>query len=303
MIFGTVTYAWITMASVNTIDGMSLTAQSGNELLISIDGINYSRDVPAIALDELLRNIKLVDVTTSDGINFERGGLNEGEQVLANRDYLSFELWLQTDEPEHLIYLVENVSQFLQFDTTMNGTYVVSQGVTWKSDVTFINGPSLLQTVVKGEQHTYYGSEAIRIGIREIKDINNPLDTRSSDQLSSFIYDPSENESRGYGASYGAYSYFISSSDVPITLPSLVPDTQYRLSSFYPDDPYFAQDEDSLIAILQPSESVSSRGKVLYRGKIVVSIWVEGWDADAFNSILNDRIKIQLKFKAARSSD
>lgn len=290
------------MASVNTLEGMSLTATSGNELLISIDGIHYDRDLPASALEDLLNEIELVDVTSPDGINFVRGGLNADDIVLPNIHYLSFELWLQTEQPEHQVYLVDNVSKLIQFDTTMSGTYVVSRGVTWKSNFTFVNGPSIGDLIEKGEEHTYYGSEAVRISIQEIKDLDNPLDTRSSEQLSTFIYDPSENENRGYGVSYGAFSYFLVSAQISIDLPTIMQDVSYRLSSFDINDPYTALDDESMIASLQPSETTGPTGKTLYRGKIIINVWIEGWDADAFNSILNDRIKIQLKFKAARSS-
>jgi len=302
MIFGTVTYAWISMATVNSLDGMSLTATSGNELLISLDGVTYTRDLPSIALENLLQNVAMTYITTTDGINFIRGGLNQGDLVVANQHYVSFELWLQTDRPEHHIYLVENVSKQVTFDSDMSGTYVVSKGVSWKSDYTFINGPTFDDLINKNDENIYYASDAVRIAMIEIKDTGNELDVRDIDSLSSLIYDPSENNERGYGVTYGAFSYFLASSQMQITPPENLQDVMYRLSTFDLGNPYQAENDDSLVATLQPSNAQSSTGKTLYRGKIVVNIWIEGWDADAFNSILNDRIKIQLKFKAAKSS-
>jgi hypothetical protein len=32
-----------------------------------------------------------------------------------------------------------------------------------------------------------------------------------------------------------------------------------------------------------------------------MNIWIEGWDADLFDPVLEDRIKIQLQFKAVRN--
>lgn len=40
-LFSTVSYAWLYLASVNTIENISLTASGGNNLEISLDGINY----------------------------------------------------------------------------------------------------------------------------------------------------------------------------------------------------------------------------------------------------------------------
>ncbi len=302
LLFGTVTYAWISMASVNSLDGMSITTATGNELLISLDGVNYSRELNSDSLDQLIEDVKLTDVTSLDGIHFSRGGYHTDETVVANEHYVSFEIWLQTDRNEHEIYLIENVSSLITFDTTSSGTYVVSQGVTWKPSFNFINGPSVTDIVEKNQVDTYYGSEAIRISFQEIIDDENLLDTRTFEDLRTLIYDPSENPERGYGVSFGAYSYFLMCTQVPLATPTEIQDAKYHLSTFDPDNPYRALDDESLIATLQPSDAVSNNGKTLYRGKVIVNIWIEGWDADAFNSILSDRIKIQLKFKAAKSS-
>ena len=76
----------------------------------------------------------------------------------------------------------------------------------------------------------------------------------------------------------------------------------YRLTTFDPTNPYIAENDDSQVATMIATEDVNSDGDPIFRAKVRINIWIEGWDADAFNSILNDRIKIQLKFKAAKSS-
>ena len=65
-----------------------------------------------------------------------------------------------------------------------------------------------------------------------------------------------------------------------------------------PNNPYQALDNDSLITVLQETDEVNEKGRSIYRGKIRINIWIEGWDADAFDSVENDRLKIQLQFKA-----
>ncbi|MBN2300472.1 MAG: hypothetical protein JXC31_04715 [Acholeplasmataceae bacterium] len=299
VIFGTVSFAWISLATINNIDGISLGASSGNELEISLDGINYSTQLPAASITELFGDIKLIDVTSVDGKNFELGGLRHVGPAVPNQHYLSFDLWFQTTRPEIDVFLIQNVSDLVAYDTTMNGTYVVSRGVSWAAKYDFQNGPLVTDMVDKGDRDTYYASDTIRISINELNDDLNPLDTRSEDQLKSFLYDPSENPERGYGVTYGQYSYFIASTKNYIDLPTEMQEPSYQLTTFSPDNPYIAENDDSQVATLIETADVDIDGKPYYRGKVQINIWIEGWDADAFDSVEDDRVKIQLQFKVA----
>lgn len=299
IIFGTVSYAWMTLSSINNVDGISLGASTGNELEISLDGINYSKELPAASLTELFGDIRLIDVTSVDGKNFLLGGLRAVGPAVATEHYLSFELWFQTTRPEKNIFLINNVSDLVSYDSTMNGTYVVSRGVSWVSNYDFQNGPLETDMVYKGDRDTYYASDAIRISVNEENDQLNLLDQRSSDELKSFLFDPSGNPDRGYGLSYGAYSYFVARTRYHIWLPTTTQDVSYRLTQFDPDNPYIAVDDDSQVATMVATEDVNISGKTIYRAKVRVNIWIEGWDADAFDSIEDDRVLIQLQFKVA----
>lgn len=299
LIFGTVTYAWIGLSNVNTIDNMSLTATTGNQLEISLDGTNYSRTLSTETLEELIGNIKLADVTTSDLINFEGGGLNETREVIANKSYLTFDLWFRTTERERHIYLVNNSSDLATYDSPSPGTFVVSRGVNWRASTTFINGPDMSDIVEEGQEGIYHASDAVRIGIKELKDPENTLDERDENDLETLIFDPSENPDRGYGKAYGAFSFFIAKTGLQsFRLPSEKPETIYQLTQFAPFNPYIPLNDDSLIAELLPTDEEDEEGRPYLKGKVRVSVWIEGWDADAFDAIAKDRIKIQLEFKA-----
>ncbi|MFU8792881.1 MAG: hypothetical protein ACNA7K_02550 [Acholeplasmataceae bacterium] len=300
-IFGTATYAWISINSINSIDGLSLTATTGEQLQISIDGINYQQFLETETLEAIFGDVQLKDITSLNGKTFYTGGLRMVGPAVANEDYLSFELWFRTKEVERHVYLVNNVSSEVTYDQTMLGTYVVSRGVRWVSKHTFLNGPGEEDIVNQGDEGIYYGSEAIRISIEEIKAEENALDIRGDEAFRTIIYDPSENPSRGYGTFYGAYHYFmISTGNTFFSLPPYRPDILYRLTTFEPYDPYQAQDNDSLVAELIESDMIDDEGNIYYIGKIRVNVWIEGWDADAFDAIHRDRIKMQLQFKSGK---
>jgi len=293
IIFGTVTYAWITIATVNNIEGMYLSASTGDELQISTNGYEFSSILDEQAMLAIFENQSLTDVTTINGIDFYKGGLNPTGPARVNRDYLSFELWFRTTTNEHYVYLVNDVSDMMSYDITMEGTYVISKGIEWKSNADFIYDED--DIVHAGETRTYYAKDSIRLGFKEVLDA--PYDRRDEQTLRTFIYDPSKNPERGYGSPYGAYSYFISTQIEDIILPTELPKTSYELTQIAEDNPYQALDNQSLITELQPTGFFDQDGKEIYQSKVIVNIWIEGWDADAFNAVLRDYLKIQLQFK------
>lgn len=293
IILGTVTYAWITIATVNNIEGLYLSASTGDELQISTDGYHFSSILDEEAMLSIFENQSLKDVTTPNGIDFYRGGLNTSGPAIKNKDYLSFELWFRTTTDERYVYLVNDVSEQMSYDITMEGTYFISKGVEWKSNADFIYDED--DIVRAGETRTYYAKDSIRIGIQEVLDL--PYDQRDESSLKTFIYDPSNKPSRGYGSIYGAYSYFISTQEESISIPEEVPQTTYELTKILDDNPYQALDNQSLITELQPTGYLDEDGKEIYQSKVIINIWIEGWDADAFNAILKDYLKIQLQFK------
>ena len=301
MVFGTVTYAWISLATINNLDGLSLSASTGDELQISLDGIDFRSTIPTQELLSWTESIRLYDVTTRDGFTFYTGGRREIEEAIPNKHYLSFELYFQTTSLEKDIFLVNNTSKFARYDSNIAGTYVVSRGVQWQSRHTFQYGPNEDDMVYKNEVKTYYASDAVRLGFVELMD-ENPLDLRNTSELKNYVFDPSEDELMSVNKPYGATQYFYINTGSLASFPENFPETSYRLSEINPHNPYEALDGESHIATLQPTGKFAENGKEIYRGKILINIWIEGWDANTFDPIGDDRIKIQLQFKALKKA-
>ncbi len=298
--FASVTFAWISLATINNIDGIGLTASAGEDLELSVDGINFYNTLPSIFMNQMFGGVSLKDITTIDGITFNYGGLrSKYDLAIPNKDYVSFDVWIRTTRPQHHIYLINNISETVDYDNPEPGTFAISQGIYWMATETFTNGPLPEDVVHKGEIDRYYAKDVIRIGIVELIDDLNPLDQRESSELQNLIYDPQERPDRGFGSTYGAYSYFFNRTLRFLYLPETFPNTTYRLSEMDPRFPYQALDNDSLIATLQPTETYDEDNKVYYQAKVRINIWAEGWDADAFDAIENDIVRVQLQFKAA----
>ena len=299
--FGTVTYAWISLSTVNNIEGLSLSATSGEELLISLDGINYSNNLSAEQLQTIFSDITLNEVTSTDGKTFSAGGLRSEDDVNHDKDYLQFDIWFQTTESTHDVYVVNNVSDSTSYDVSNSGTYVVSRGVSWRSDKDFTYD-QLGTMIEKGQEKIYYASDAVRISFVELIDEFNESDLRSEEELQSFIFDPSGDKKRGYGKDYGAYSYFVKKSGYYASIPTTSPDVVYDLTTYDPNNPYQALNENSKALTLQEIDTLEDETNV-YQGKLRVTLWVEGWDADAFDAIHGDRLKIQLQFKLLKNTE
>lgn len=302
MVFGTVTYAWISLATINNLDGLSLSASTGEELQISVDGVNYASTIPTQELLKWTESITLYDVTTHDGLTFYTGGRREVDIAIPNQHYLSIELYFQTTSPEKDIYLVNNTTRNARYDSNIDGTYVVSRGVQWRAKHTFQYGPNEDDLVLKDEVRTYYASDAVRLGFIELINELNTLDERDQSSLKKLVFDPTEDESMSIGKDYGATAYFLINAGTSLPIPDDLPETSYRLTVINLQNPYEALDGTSHIASLQPTGKYASDGKEIYQGKVLINIWIEGWDANTFDPIGDDRIKIQLQFKALKKA-
>jgi hypothetical protein len=150
-----------------------------------------------------------------------------------------------------------------------------------------------------GDTDDYYASNSIRVSVQELVNPLNLIDLRLQEDMQTSIFDLSGDIERGYGVPYGQYSYYKANTQNSLSLPTVFPETKYQLTEFHELNPYQALNNDSLLATLQPTGLYDSKDREYFTGKIRVNIWLEGWDADAFDSISFDRIRIQLQFKVA----
>ena len=281
--FSTATFAWISLSKTSIIDDIYLVATLGDQLEISLDGETYFKEFPKEELEKYLKTSSLNGVTTTDGIDFNFLEIDDKDTV-ENRDYLSFDFYFRTTSNfERHVYLANNISKevsYLNFDK--EGTFVVSRGVEFVSPVTYLY--DLGQYIYEGQAKRYYAHDAFRIAT-----IFNEEEAK--------IFDLSGNEHRGYGKPYGAHDYYQKVTGTILEIPEIVPSTIYQLSEFSPDSP-FSYDDRSKIMELNDIEIID--GVKYYSGKVTIKLWLEGWDADLFDPILRDRIKIKLQFKAVR---
>lgn len=289
--FSQATFAWITLSNEALLEDAQLNVIAESGFYVSLDGKNYSECLKQEDLEKIIgKNPKLYNVTSLDGKKFFT---KQGEEIKDAKDnYISFDLWFKTDNPTSKeLFLVDNVSHEITYEIAktkkVDGTFVVSKGVKWVSDIDFSYGE---EDIKKGSIGSYYAANAIRIAIIE-ENLENEFGVNEKEDLLSIIYDPSENEKMGYGVQTGAFEYYSKRLTV-LNPPKEYPNTKYSLTTF--KNPYEAKTDDSMCARFQ--KVINSDGTPSYVAKVKVNIWLEGWDADCFNAIFADNVMVQLKF-------
>ena len=292
----TFTYAWLSMSTTNSVEDLSLITYSDSLLEISLDGENYYNKLPNNILMDLVKNVRFTDLTSFDGKNFSYGVRKKNDKVVINKDYISIDFYFRTVDPfSHLVYLSNNVTNEVNYnDSNVSGTFITSEGRTWASDINFLYGPN--EEINKGDAKTYYAKDAIRVSTVERP--LNEFDER--DNLITKIFDLSEDEERGFGKTYGSYDYYTKKVG-ELDLPNNIPNTLYQLTEFSEEGPFAYDNNSHILTLIKTDKRGGANNMYYYEGSITLNIWLEGWDADLFDPIFSDHLKIQFEFKLIRN--
>lgn len=142
ILFLTSSFAWISLANVNSVKDISLFAANSDSynLDMSLDGINYyknSEGIPKEALFDLVKDVSLKDITTQDGINFSRNYYSN-DIAKKNKDYISIDFHFRTTSNYTEVYLSDNKLDVDYDDLPSSGTYITSRGINFRSKHTFL---------------------------------------------------------------------------------------------------------------------------------------------------------------------
>ena len=276
----TASYAWVALATVNKIEDININAigDSYNLLEMSIDGKNYFQTIPKEEILPYLSKLRFTDITSSDGINFFQIS-DKKEAIVANKNYLSLTFYFRTISDFTEIHL-HNLRTNAKYDSPpLVGTYITSKGKEFKSNFDFQYGPD--EIVKKGEVKTYYAKDAMRLSVMD-------YETNTAK-----IFDLSGNSERGFGKTFGAYDYYKIDKGLNLSIPE-TPVTVYAFSKFEDNQTHAVTMDSYLLTLTKNPETGYNEGKIL------LSVWLEGWDADAFDAIYQDDLKMQFMFKAIR---
>lgn len=277
----TTAYAWLTLANVNRVQDISLNAIANQDLLLSLDGINYYDEIPKELILNKLKQLKFDDVTTLNGVNYY-SYFDHRKVARENKDYISLEIYFKTSSRYKELHLADNIIGADYDNPPIEGTFITSKGRSFAAKVGYYYAPG--QYVKEGETKKYFAHEAMRVSFYNYLDDTNK------------IFDLSGNPNRGFGKDYGAVEYFNNYNGLNL-IPPEAPKTIYEFSTLSDVRPVAESYESHLITLVDQG-NVDSKGRTLYEGELKMNIWLEAWDADAFDAIAFDQLKMQFMFKA-----
>jgi hypothetical protein len=301
---GTTTFAWFTLTNVATVESFSANIVSETGIEVSLDGTTWYNSLSEALIDTYIANkygtFAFNHITSVDGQIMRSLGTTSLPNVTAGSGHLELILFFRS----------ENVKELAWTGVTLGGT-----GLTWRSDVAYTDSKGV--AVPAGTDVSLNPADAMRISVLSPVDV-----ALGVDPLAPIVYEnPSSGTNTvlgglsavdlsngGVGVNGGLNYYYVKTQgDLPfgtdavtvattstaITSDPLNPNIVLNLNAtggnpvIYPNDPYYFTDP--------LGKTVNYNAT--YGGYIVINIWFEGYDAEAFNSLLGGEVTVGLEFK------
>jgi hypothetical protein len=279
---GTTTFAWFTLSDTATVSTFDAQITAGEGIEISLDGTNYYTTIPATVIQNKITqlNVELKDVTSKNGkqlfyFNSDEA-INYTSLGTAKKPYIEFDLSFRSPSATGVI-----LEEYKFTSKHVVGDQEV-EGISWTADVSFTN--SFGAPVTAGTPATYYAHAALRMSLTPVINESSegtavvyqaPDDSAAEVKTNKALYQPTGDTVSPIQNGMVDY-YNTKNSDNPLDL------TNVTLAN----------------ALTEPSDSNLITLAANTPQKVRVRIWIEGWDPDTFNAILNAKINVKMVFKS-----
>ena len=325
---GATTFAWFTITNVASVQAFDadMRANQGIEIALETDGLpsggasqlNWVTNLTTAAILEYLSEVyndetgypegfRFDHVTSVDGINFTTLYMDsEGEfaQQITNKGYIELPIHFRSDtvdkidltglilSPKELYSWHPDVAFVSPYGSHTPSSGSISVDATNAMRVSFQSFRVI--AVIEGENTAYeYSHDNVRV--YEKPTVGNNTALGSGGDLSGV-------ENKG---APGAMNYFYEKNGkLPLGVDAVVVPSTFRTTSTY----NMATNEGDSQVILTLTDlanlSDGNEGTVngtnfagaRYYGKVMIRIYVEGWDPEAYNAILGQRVEISFEF-------
>ena len=271
-------YAWFTVNNTATIQAFEANVQTGQGFYVSLNGSTWQNTITTDDLDSELQNVEFVALTSTTGATLVT--LANGSAPATG--YVDFNL------------------QFVGSSTLNNIrlTNVVIQG----SETSWIPGVAVPNTRSSADANavvTEYASNAARVSFQ---DIITPATITVVEQS-----DTTDGNSLGKGTFAGNEAvlfYNAIMTTTPITstqftdavLPATVQASSALTTTVAALYPQSTDITSTGLSYTVPTSVTGVIGTDYKIGAITVRVWVEGWDQEAFNSILSGTLSVSFGF-------
>jgi len=301
---GTTTFAWFTLTNVATVESFSANIVSETGIEVSLDGETWYNSLTEAMIQEYITEkygtFAFNHITSADGQIMRSLGTASLPNVTAGSGHLELILFFRS----------ENVQQLAWTAASLGGT-----GLIWRADVDFTDSKG--EDVLAGTDVSLSPADAMRISVLSPVDV-----ALTVDPLTPVVYEnPSSGTNTvlggltgvdlsngGVGADGGLNYYYVKTGgNLPFGTDSVtVVGTETAITSD-PDNPFIVLNLNATNGdpVVYPNDTyyfTETLGKTVnynatYGGYLVINIWFEGYDAEAFNSLLGGEIIVGLEFK------
>src|SRR5690554_2093663 len=289
---GATTFACFTLSSITTVEGIDVQIMAGNFMEISADGENYKNLIKweEITNKGTTENPRMNALTTSNGFDFLEMNYNTNEVKEASGGYVKFNLWVRAQKEGARVYLDE-------------GTTTKSEEKSWVSDADFYyRGEDMVKV---NDPIPVYAADALRMSFVSFVEGHATPDAETSN-VNIFELDPVDraglNKRLDYAIktdgmlNYWEYKFGSKLVDFDIGEDEAINDTLPTTVLTNADLGAVEGEPNNTLAVLSHQ---ANEDEEYFYGYLTIYLWIEGWDPDAFDAILQGKISVNLQFALA----
>ena len=266
---GTSTFAWFSLSNRASVGQFNAEVTGGEGLEISLDNSSWYSSIPSSVMQAHLASIYggslsedkpiLRDVTSFDGKNFNV--FND----IADDGWIEFNIMFRSRSLSE-VYWTNAQLGGANFNWTPDNEFLLGEEYQVSPESTVVINPA----------------NALRLSIEGVVDnVSTVYAYEKADGVDGNVY-------LGTTPSiYGSVSYYNAKNSAnPINVSDFPDNLLDTFTNFYP-----TTSENKQILTLVENGSTS-----YYEGSITVRVWMEGWDADTYDSILGRSVSVSLAF-------
>jgi hypothetical protein len=292
---GTSTFAWFTLQNTATLEAFSGQVTSGEGIEVSLGDFSGTQSistssswVTVISTSQIQNRLsamyvdgtnplKFTDVTSPNGQDIV---LKDGSPAGAlSGKYVQFNLYFRSNTAKTI--------------TLTDASFGETAAKDWPVDVAFkgANNNAGSAVLASGSTVKVAARQAARVSVfgstGETYELSESLGTSPSADLYNSNALPSV--SYASGTEFGAAAYAIAKGN-PVA---------YAAQTIAPTFTTSTGNSIDLVTLAAPAGEFATLTAGYFYGKVTVRVWIEGWDADAFDALFETSLFVDLKFGVA----
>ena len=292
---GTSTFAWFTLQNTATLEEFGGQVTSGEGIEVSLgdfsgtQSISTSSSWVTVITSTQIQNrlsemyvdgtnpLKFTDVTSPNGkdIYLKDGSTEAG--ALSGK-YVQFNLYFRSNTAKTI--------------TLTDASFGNTAAIDWPVDVAFkgANNNASSDELASGSTIKVAARQAARVSVFGSTGATYELSESLGTTPSTVLYNSNAAPSASYGTTkFGAAAYAIAKGN-PVA---------YAAQTIAPTFTTSTGNTIDLVTLAAPAGEFAGLTPGYFYGQVTVRVWIEGWDADAFDALFKTNLFVDLKFGVA----